>query len=80
MKMKTLLQDVYTFSQVIKYFIAFIIRRGKIGVYLKELLSDMRELMYPYTALKLKESKKNTIKDFLGVSGTYGVTHMLLFT
>jgi ribosome biogenesis protein SSF1/2 len=47
---------------------------------MKELLQDMRELMYPYTALKLKESKKNTIKDFLGVSGIYGVTHMLLFT
>ncbi len=34
----------------------FVIRRGKIGIYLKELLHDIRDLMHPYTAAKLKES------------------------
>jgi hypothetical protein len=29
----------------------------------------MREMMYPYTAQNLKESKKNSLKDFLGVAG-----------
>lgn len=61
-------------------FIAFIIKRGKIGIYLKELLMDMRELMYPYTALKLKDKKKNTLKDFLSVAGQFGVTHMMMFS
>ena len=49
--------------------LAFIVRRGKIGQFLKELLNDTRNLMYPYTAVRLKEQKKNTIKDFLGAAG-----------
>lgn len=40
----------------------------------------MRELMYPYTALKLKDRKKNTLKDFLSVAGQFGVTHMMVFS
>lgn len=49
-------------------------------MYTKELLKDTRELMYPYTALNLKESKKNSIKDFISVAGQFGVTHMLIFS
>jgi ribosome biogenesis protein SSF1/2 len=49
-------------------------------MYTKELLQDMRDLMYPYTAEKLKESKKNSIKDFLSVAGIFGVTHMMIFS
>ena len=47
---------------------------------MKELLYDTRNLMYPFTALKLKEQKKNTIKDFLSAAGLYGVSHMMMFT
>lgn len=36
--------------------------------------------MYPNTAIKLHEKKKNSLKDFLGVSGVFGVTHMMIFT
>jgi len=36
--------------------------------------------MYPYTALRLKESKKNSMKDFLGAAGQFGVTHMMVLT
>jgi len=49
-------------------------------MYLKELLHDMRDLMYPFTASKLKESSRNTIKDFLSAAGLFGVSHMLMFT
>ena len=49
-------------------------------MYTKELLQDTRELLYPYTALKLKESKKNSIKDFISVAGLFGVTHMVVFS
>lgn len=59
---------------------SFIIKRGKIGIYLKELLQDMRNLMYPYTAMNLKESKKNSIKDFVGAAGQFGVSHMMIIT
>ena len=48
---------------------SFIIKRGDVGIFLKELLGNLRELMYPYTASKLKESKKNSLKDYLGVAG-----------
>lgn len=59
---------------------SFIIKRGKIGVYLRELLQDMRNLMYPYTASKLKESKKNSLKDFISAAGQFGVSHMMIMT
>ncbi|XP_040947148.1 peter Pan-like protein [Gossypium hirsutum] len=36
---------------------------------------DLRKLMLPYTALKLKEKKRNNLKDFLNVAGPMGVTH-----
>ena len=36
--------------------------------------------MYPYTAMNLKESKKNSIKDFVGAAGQFGVSHMLMIT
>ena len=49
-------------------------------MYLKELLQDLRNLMYPYTALKLKESKKNSLKDFVSAAGTFGVSHMMIMT
>jgi ribosome biogenesis protein SSF1/2 len=60
--------------------VAFVIKRGRIGMYTKELLNDTRDLLYPYTALKLKESKKNSIKDFISVAGQFGVSHMLIFS
>jgi len=43
---------------------SFILKRGKVGLYMKELLKNMRELMYPYTAMKLKESKKKFTERF----------------
>lgn len=59
---------------------SFILRRGKVGRHATELISDMRNCMYPNTAIKLQERKKNTLKDFLGVSGMFGITHMMIFT
>lgn len=59
---------------------SFVIKRGKVGVYLKELVHDMRSIMYPYTASKLKESSKNAIRDFIGAAGIFGVSHMQMFT
>jgi len=36
--------------------------------------------MYPYTAINLKESKMNSIKDFLSIVDVYGLSHMLMLT
>jgi len=40
----------------------------------------MRSIMYPYTAVNLKESKNNSLKDFLSIVDLYGLSHMLCFT
>lgn len=58
----------------------FVIKRGKVGMYLKEMVHDLRDIMYPFTASKLKESNKNTIKDFLSAAGQFGVSHMMMLT
>lgn len=49
-------------------------------MYIKQLESDLRDLMYPFTAAKLKESKKNSLKDFVSAAGIFGVTHMMVFS
>jgi ribosome biogenesis protein SSF1/2 len=59
---------------------SFIIKRGKVGIFIKELIHNLRELMYPYTFINLKESKRNSMKDFLGVAGQFGVSHMMMLT
>ncbi|TYG51628.1 hypothetical protein ES288_A08G078800v1 [Gossypium darwinii] len=51
--------------------------RGKLPGPLRQLQMDLRKLMLPYTALKLKEKKRNNLKDFLNVAGPMGVTHFL---
>ena len=59
---------------------SFIIKRGDVGFYMRELLGNLRELMYPFTASKIKETKRNSLKDFLGVAGQFGVSHMMVLT
>ncbi|KAG8238449.1 hypothetical protein J437_LFUL002906 [Ladona fulva] len=59
---------------------SFVIHRGIVGGYVKELTKDMRKVMEPFTASALKVRKKNTIKDFLSVAGLLHVSHMLMFT
>ncbi|KAH6766405.1 PETER PAN-like protein [Perilla frutescens var. hirtella] len=59
---------------------SFVFSRGKLPGVLRQLQMDMRKLMLPYTALKLKEKKRNNIKDFLNVAGPMGVTHFLILS
>ena len=40
----------------------------------------MREVMYPYTAMKLKEGEKVKISDYLKMAGLFEMTHMIVFT
>ena len=66
---------------IILYFIlAIIIKRGHVGQYIRKLTTEMRLVMYPYTLINLKESKKNNIKDFLSLVDIYGLSHMMMFT
>ncbi|CAH2040168.1 unnamed protein product, partial [Iphiclides podalirius] len=59
---------------------SFVIHRGKCTKDLEDLTKDFRKIMEPFTASQLKERKKNTIKDFLSVSGYLHVSHMMVFT
>lgn len=47
---------------------------------MKDLIGDLRQLLMPNCAKKLKESKSNRIEDFVAVSAPLGVTHIILFT
>ncbi|KAG1655479.1 hypothetical protein FOA52_008674 [Chlamydomonas sp. UWO 241] len=58
----------------------FVFRRGRHGAIMADLEKDVRKMMLPSTALNLKESKRNTLKDFVAVAGPMGVTHFLMLT
>ncbi|XP_022854690.1 peter Pan-like protein [Olea europaea var. sylvestris] len=59
---------------------SFVFSRGKLPGPLRQLQMDLRKLMLPFTALKLKEKRRNNLKDFLNVSGPMGVTHFLILS
>ncbi|XP_011011224.1 PREDICTED: peter Pan-like protein [Populus euphratica] len=59
---------------------SFVFARGKLPGSLRQLQMDLRKLMLPYTALKLKEKKRNSLKDFLNVAGPMGVSHFLILS
>ena len=40
----------------------------------------MREVMYPYTAIKLQESDKAKIKDYMKAASSYEISHFFIFT
>lgn len=57
---------------------AFVIERGRVGHILSQLVLDLRQIMEPHTASRLKVRRKNVLKDFVAVAGPLGVTHFLL--
>ncbi|GJN07671.1 hypothetical protein PR202_ga25517 [Eleusine coracana subsp. coracana] len=59
---------------------SFVFSRGKIPSTLRHLQQDLRKVMLPYTALNLKEKKRNNLKDFLNVAGPLGVTHFMILS
>ncbi|RKP11830.1 Brix domain-containing protein, partial [Piptocephalis cylindrospora] len=58
---------------------SFVIRSGNPGIHVAALVKDVRRVMEPHTATKLKERKSNKLKDFLMVAGQLGVTQFLMF-
>ncbi|XP_027204488.2 brix domain-containing protein peter pan [Dermatophagoides pteronyssinus] len=59
---------------------SFVIHRGSISKKLEQLLRNVRQIMEPFTASKLKVRKKNTIKDFVSISSYLNVNYMIIFT
>ncbi|GIL68240.1 hypothetical protein Vafri_21490, partial [Volvox africanus] len=57
-----------------------VFKRGKHGSILADLEQDVRRMMLPNTALNLKESRRNTLRDFVSVAGPLGVTHFVVMS
>ena len=55
-------------------------KRGRVGKLITKLVTELRTTMYPYTAINLKESKANSIKDFLSIKDVYGLSHTMMLT
>ncbi|XP_071714665.1 peter Pan-like protein [Rutidosis leptorrhynchoides] len=59
---------------------SFVFSRLKLPGSLKQLQADLLNMMLPYTALNLKEKKRNNLRDFLNVAGPMGVTNFLMLS
>ncbi|KAF3922979.1 hypothetical protein ABW20_dc0102736 [Dactylellina cionopaga] len=59
-----------------------IIRTGSApcGPSVSNLVHDLRRVMEPYTATRLRERKTNKVKDFTTMAGPLGVTQLLMFS
>lgn len=58
----------------------FVFHRGKVSKNVQQLVRDMRCLMEPYTASRLKVRQNNVIKDFVSAAGIFNVSHLVAFT
>ncbi|KAF7975289.1 hypothetical protein HWV62_10050 [Athelia sp. TMB] len=59
---------------------SFIIKHGAVGASLTQLVRDMRKVMEPNTASRLKERNRNKLKDYLTMAPALHVSHLLAFT
>ncbi|KAJ7582593.1 Brix domain-containing protein [Mycena floridula] len=59
---------------------SFIIKHGQVGASITQLVRDIRKVMEPNTASRLKERNRNKLKDYLTIAPALQVTHLLAFT
>jgi ribosome biogenesis protein SSF1/2 len=57
---------------------SMVLKRTTLPKEIKILLKDIRQLMYPFTAMKLKESTKMKLKDICKFGYNFGVTNLLM--
>lgn len=53
---------------------------GEVGSSVSQLASDVRRVMEPGTASRLRERRANRLRDYTTMAGPLGVTHLLLFS
>jgi ribosome biogenesis protein SSF1/2 len=53
---------------------------GEVGPSVSQLVKDVRSMMEPDTASRLKERKSNRLRDYLTMAGPLGVSHLMLFS
>jgi ribosome biogenesis protein SSF1/2 len=61
---------------------SMVIRIGanEVGPSVTQLVHDVRSMMEPHTASRLKERRSNKLRDYTTMAGPLGVTHLLLFS
>ncbi|KAF1842223.1 Brix-domain-containing protein [Cucurbitaria berberidis CBS 394.84] len=61
---------------------SMVIRIGaqEVGSSVSQLVQDVRHVMEPDTAVRLKERRANKLKDYTTMAGPLGVSHLLLFS
>lgn len=59
---------------------SFVFRRGRIPAYLRTLISDVRNMLMPHTAVNLRERKMNNLKDYVSVAGKLSITHFWMLS
>lgn len=61
---------------------SMVIRIGasEVGPSISQLVHDVRSMMEPATATRLKERRNNKLRDYTTMAGPLGVTHLLLFS
>ncbi|KAI9654031.1 MAG: hypothetical protein M1831_005548 [Alyxoria varia] len=52
---------------------------GDVGSSVTQLVKDVRGVMEPHTASKLRERRSNKLRDYTTMAGPLGVSHLLLF-
>lgn len=53
---------------------------GEVGPSVTQLVKDVRTMMGPGTASRLKERRSNRLRDYTAMAGPLGVSHLLLFS
>ncbi|KAK6065396.1 ribosome biogenesis protein ssf2 [Seiridium cupressi] len=53
---------------------------GEVGSSISQLAKDVRAVMEPGTATRLKERRANRLRDYVTMTGPLGVTHLMLFS
>ena len=59
---------------------SFVVKSGTVGTSVAQLTKDVRKVLEPNTATRLKERKANRLRDYVSMSGPLGVTHLAVFS
>ncbi|GAA5887147.1 hypothetical protein JCM6882_009463 [Rhodosporidiobolus microsporus] len=59
---------------------SFVVKSGTVGGSVAQLTKDVRRVLEPNTATRLRERKANRLRDYVSMSGPLGVTHLMVFS
>ncbi|GAA5833397.1 hypothetical protein JCM11251_003482 [Rhodosporidiobolus azoricus] len=59
---------------------SFVVKSGTVGGSVSQLTKDVRRVLEPNTATRLRERKANRLRDYVSMSGPLGVTHLMVFS